>query len=76
MPLQKICEFKADGMNILPCIPIVQMLPLGDLHPIVRSLSCIVEVVVSPFVSSLPISIAQAKSPKVIRLMPKGHQHS
>jgi hypothetical protein len=69
--LQKIYEFKADGMNILPCTPIVQMSPSGDLHPIVRSLSCIVEVVVSPSVSSLPISIAQAKSPKVIGLCRK-----
>jgi hypothetical protein len=71
MPLQKIYEFKADGMNILPCTPIVQMSPSGDLHPIVRSLSCIVEVVVSPSVSSLPISITQAKSPKVIGLCQK-----
>jgi hypothetical protein len=65
-PLQKIYEFKGDGMNILPCTPIVQRLPLGDIHPIVRSLSCIVEVMVLPSVGSLSISIAQAKRPKVI----------
>jgi hypothetical protein len=43
VPLQKIDEFKADGMNILPCTPIVLTLPLGDTDPIVGSLSCIVE---------------------------------
>jgi hypothetical protein len=68
VPLQKAYEFKADGMNILPCTPIVQMLPLGDIGPIAWSLSRTVEVTVLPSVSYLPISIAPAKRPKVIDL--------
>lgn len=61
VPLQKAYEFEADGMNILPCTPIVQMMPLGGMDPIARSLSCIVEVMVLPSVSYLSISIASAK---------------
>lgn len=64
VPLQKAYEFKADCMNILPCTPIVQMLPLGDIGLIARSLSRIVEVTVLPSVSYLSISIAPAKRPK------------
>lgn len=58
VPLQKIYEFKADGMNIFPSTPIVRMLPLWS------------DVAICQLLININCSSQKTESD---RLMPKSH---